>query len=383
MQNDAPTINPEQTDPKVEKPAAEPTPSTISADPTPVTSQPAPPNFADDQHARAITDEHETEDDGDGFPDEDIVPIEGSGASLSTPTVQTVAFTLPVDHRGTLVYVKGWINPSSTAPALVVHHDVSENLSVYRVFAKRLAARGISVYCFDARGHGRSGGRLGHAQHFQDFVNDTLQVMAWVKHRSQGLSPFLVGHGFGALVALYFQLKYPKMASGYVLSSPLIALKYQPQRWRRVVIRGLSDVIPTLKLPFTLSPHLNVDLRFGENTTVFKVQPFQQQHLSARFANETLDAIDHASARLLRFRAPTLVLLPETDDIADHQLFKDVLYRHKRRGLFQVEQLPNCGHHIFTEHRQALNRAIAHVQTWLNHRLTKQKEVQPNVAPTV
>src|SRR5690606_30753211 len=132
--------------------------------------------------------------------------------------------SLPVDHHGTTVYVKGWRRPENTKPPIVIAHDLGENISMYRDVAKKLIKQGHNVYGFDLRGHGRSGRRLGHAPSFNILVLDLLQVAAWVRHQEAGKPAIIVGQGIGALITLSFTKRYSHFCRALVLSAPVLEL---------------------------------------------------------------------------------------------------------------------------------------------------------------
>ena len=59
---------------------------------------------------------------------------------------------------------------------IVCHHGITMNLHFFDKFAKEMNASNISIYRFDARGHGKSEGKRGHSKSIFDMVED-LKIM--------------------------------------------------------------------------------------------------------------------------------------------------------------------------------------------------------------
>jgi len=55
---------------------------------------------------------------------------------------------------------------------LIVTHGAAEHSDCYQRFAEEMAPKGWTVFVWDLRGHGRSEGKRGYVNRFQDFSND-------------------------------------------------------------------------------------------------------------------------------------------------------------------------------------------------------------------
>ncbi|MGH2760881.1 MAG: alpha/beta fold hydrolase [Actinomycetota bacterium] len=88
-------------------------------------------------------------------------------------------------------------------PALVLVHGLASNLRIWDLVASRLAPR-FRVVCYDQRSHGLSGDAGGEFA-FDDLVSDLEAVVD-----DRGLdSPVVVGHSWGASVALEYATHHP------------------------------------------------------------------------------------------------------------------------------------------------------------------------------
>jgi pimeloyl-ACP methyl ester carboxylesterase len=101
-------------------------------------------------------------------------------------------------------------------PDVVLLHAVTSNLSVWLfINLLEILATEFRVTAYDLRGHGASDvPPSGYTS--ADMAEDLRRL-----HAALGLGPaLLVGHSFGAVVAVHAALLYPEMVRGLILSDP-------------------------------------------------------------------------------------------------------------------------------------------------------------------
>ena len=84
----------------------------------------------------------------------------------------------------------------------------------YRELAATLAARGISCFVYDQRGHGSRPGERTHVERFEDFVDDLNLASASLQRQSRDLPLFVWGHSMGSIVVLQVQLDTQRGSHG-------------------------------------------------------------------------------------------------------------------------------------------------------------------------
>lgn len=97
------------------------------------------------------------------------------------------------------------------APNLLLHHGLASSQRIWDLMLPRLARR-FRVVTFDARGHGRSSkprSRFG----FDPVIGDALAVIRARRLRR----PVIVGHSWGAMVALELAARHPRSVAAAVL----------------------------------------------------------------------------------------------------------------------------------------------------------------------
>lgn len=110
------------------------------------------------------------------------------------------------------VRLRGLIEGGPTdAPGLLLHHGLASSRRIWDLMLPRLTRR-FRVATFDARGHGRSG-KPATGYGFDRLADDVVRVT-----RAAGLRrPIVVGHSWGAMVALHLGARRPSSAAGLVL----------------------------------------------------------------------------------------------------------------------------------------------------------------------
>ncbi len=140
------------------------------------------------------------------------------------------------EHRfrswdGTELFYRAW-NPISTSNrAVILFHGGHEHSGRFDDLVDRLELDDFSVFAWDARGHGRSPGPRGYADHFQDFVRDADSFLRHVS-ATYGIAfenMVLLGHSVGSVIISTWLHDYARPVRGAVLGSPAFHVKlYAP-----------------------------------------------------------------------------------------------------------------------------------------------------------
>ena len=150
--------------------------------------------------------------------------------------------------------------------ALLVHGSSGTALAVHGV-AKTFAARGITAYAIDLRGHGMSPGpqgRLGDVAYIGQYEDDLDDMAQLIKREHPGEKRLLVGHSMGGAVILRTAAgRNAGNFDGYLALSPFISPGTKMDRpaeggWTVVSIPRI--VVLTILDRFGISAfdHLNV-----------------------------------------------------------------------------------------------------------------------------
>jgi alpha-beta hydrolase superfamily lysophospholipase len=140
---------------------------------------------------------------------------------------------------------------------VVVSHGLGEHSGRYGHVVGTLCPMGASLWVIDHRGHGRSQGKRGHINEFEDYLKDLKILIEMAgRDRTDGLPLLLLGHSMGGLIALSFVRKHPGYINGLIVSSPLLGVRKPLPPLLKAVVRILSTVWPNLSLDNRLDPTL-------------------------------------------------------------------------------------------------------------------------------
>jgi pimeloyl-ACP methyl ester carboxylesterase len=112
---------------------------------------------------------------------------------------------------GVRLAVRDLRGPAAGAPTLLMHHGLASSQRIWDLVLPRLTTHHRAV-TYDARGHGRSA-KPSSGYGFDRTVADLLAV---ARGRRAG-RPVLVGHSWGAMVALEAAAAHPRAFAGVVL----------------------------------------------------------------------------------------------------------------------------------------------------------------------
>jgi len=126
----------------------------------------------------------------------------------------------------TKLFYQNWKPESGEVKAFIIAmHDWGTHSDRLKLPAEYFTEKGYAIYTFDLRGHWRNVGDYpGHIVSMFDHIQkDIVLFMDIVKKDSGDKKIFLMGEGFGGLIALIFAINHPQL-DGVIASSPEIGL---------------------------------------------------------------------------------------------------------------------------------------------------------------
>ena len=204
-------------------------------------------------------------------------------------------------------------SPERKADAAVgILHGYGEYAGRYAHVMELWAGRGIASVAIDLRGHGRSGGRRGHCERFDEYLDDTLELEHLVAEI--GAPALLFGHSFGGLVAATSAIARPAPWRALVLSSPFFALSMPVSRIKLVAGEIASRIAPALPLPSGIrSTDVTHDVELAR---AYDQDPLVFHSATARWFTETTAAQARALRRASSIVLPLYVFMGTADRIA-------------------------------------------------------------------
>jgi alpha-beta hydrolase superfamily lysophospholipase len=143
---------------------------------------------------------------------------------------------------GTRLFARWWRPEATPRGVVIVTHGFKSHSGLYEWPAQNLIRRGLAVYAYDLRGHGRSGGERYFVDSFGDYVADLDAFVARVRSREPRVPIFLFGHSAGGVISSLYALEHQAELAGllcescaYEVPAPDVAL---------TLLKGLSYFAP-------------------------------------------------------------------------------------------------------------------------------------------
>jgi len=229
--------------------------------------------------------------------------------------------------------------------AVCLLHGLGEHSGRYGPLARHLAERGISVFTFDLRGHGRSQGIRGDVDFFPRFLEDLLGMEGLMEGEVGGGIPrFLLGHSMGGLIALRRLQTLADPYAGGILSAPWLATALP--EWVCRLGEAMGWVVPGLRVPSGLG---------GERLTRdpvmaagWRADPLIFTRITARLFREVRRAQEEVLAAKRGLALPLLFLVPQDDQVVRSQVTEEFARSLEGDGI-RVETLEGRRHEPFND----------------------------------
>ncbi|MFZ2278051.1 MAG: bifunctional alpha/beta hydrolase/class I SAM-dependent methyltransferase [Prosthecobacter sp.] len=124
---------------------------------------------------------------------------------------------------GLALHYKTW-NVAGASKALVLLHRGHEHADRWDTVVPHLVMPDTAIYAWEARGHGQSPGRRGHAAGFMEYVRD-LDSFFHHLQKTHGLVPertVVVAHSVGGVVGAAWVHDFAPRIAGLVLATPAL-----------------------------------------------------------------------------------------------------------------------------------------------------------------
>ena len=217
----------------------------------------------------------------------------------------------------TQIYYQAWATLRKPKATLVLVHGIGEHSGRYTHVADHMARMGFTMWAIDLRGHGKSGGKRGHVDRFDNYIADVGRMIGIAKEHNPTIKTFLMGHSLGGLIVSYYAEKNRGELVGLVASAPALAEKMKVPSAKVFLAKMLSGIVPTFSTSTGLDPNLlshdrEVVRKYVEDPMVHRVATARWFTEYRRAQFETLRDAD-------RLTLPCLILQGGADGIVDRE----------------------------------------------------------------
>lgn len=248
---------------------------------------------------------------------------------------------------------------------LIVVHGIAEHIDRYLPFAKELMKSSEvidSIYLFEQRGHGRSDGRLGYVNKFEDYIRDLDELIQQIKKKNPEVVIALFGHSMGGVVCIRYVQAEPGNISTIMLSAPGFEVKMKVAWWKSLLTPIVAKIWPTFSLPTNIRSVDETD--DPDMRKSIELDKMIVKKVSARWFNEFNQARTKAFEKAGKIDVPILIFQAEHDPLADiegsKKFFAKIRSRKKHFETFNADI-----HHLLLAKETTRKRVYKLVIEWL------------------
>jgi alpha-beta hydrolase superfamily lysophospholipase len=210
------------------------------------------------------------------------------------------------------IFALDWPVAEPKAVVCIVH-GLGEHINRYHHVAAFFNQRQIAVLGNDRQGHGRSGGKRGHATTFEAYLEEISYLLVEAEVRYPGAPVFLYGQSMGGNLVLYYTLRRHPHIAGVISSAPWIRLSFKPSPVKVFLGKIMKAIYPAYSQHSGLkAEHLSKDSQVVE---AYKKDPLVHFFITSETGIgllQTAHWLDHYSGEM---PVPTLIMHGGDDQI--------------------------------------------------------------------
>ncbi len=263
------------------------------------------------------------------------------------------------------LHLRQWeAGPTARGSVLLVH-GLGEHVGRYAAVADALNHAGWTVWGYDHRGHGASGGARGVLAADDSLLRDLARVIDALRAREPG-ALVLLGHSMGGAVAARFVAEglqaqpasWWRPVDALALSSPALDIGLNPGQ--RLLLAVLGRLAPDLALGNGLDPAWVS--RDAAVVRAYRDDPLVHDRITPRLVRFMADAGAFVRARAAHWPVPTLLQWAGADRCV-RPAGSAAFAAAAPASVVQHRTYPTLAHEIFNEPER--EQVLAELTHWL------------------
>lgn len=245
---------------------------------------------------------------------------------------------------------------------LVIVHGLCEHLGRYEYLTEKLNGFGYSVYRFDNRGHGKSGGERGYIKDFQYFFDDADVIVNLAMAENKGIPVFMLGHSMGGFITAGYGIKYRNKLKGQILSGAAVI--------ELPLAEGVKKDNFFEKNPMAILPNSLSSLICRDKSVVkaYDDDPLVLKEFTAKLMGEFgVRGAAWITENIDKYEYPCLILHGGNDQIVTNECAKWMLANAKSADK-EMKIYEGCYHEILNE-KDEKDIVIKDIHNWIEKRI--------------
>lgn len=266
---------------------------------------------------------------------------------------------------GLKLHIESWLPVQQSKAAVIMLHGAAEHIGRYAHVAAHFAAQGYAVHGYDQRGHGKSEGKRGYFNTFQEPINDFAHYLAFVRGVHAERPIFIFAHSMGALVILAYAITPQATAvNGIMTIGVPLAIDEGMPNLMVSAARALNQFAPE-------TPLVTMDVtgmsRDPAVLATWTADPYNNLTLiRLRTSLGIIGTARHVRVNLADLTAPLLILHGGADRITD-PLGSEVLFAGAASADKTLKIYPDLYHELVNEPERIM--VLNDMVRWLDHHL--------------
>lgn len=261
------------------------------------------------------------------------------------------------------LYYQSWHPDGEIEAIIALVHGLGAHGSIFGNLVKFFSDRGLAVYGFDLRGHGRSPGQRGYINSWSEFREDLSAFLQLIITKEDRLPLFLLGQSLGGTIALDYALHYPALLQGLILLSPALKVGISPLK--SILGRIFSQLIPRFSLDTGLD--LAAGSRDPQVVAAYARDSLRHTRGTARLATEFAQTVNWIEVHASKLRVPLLIMHGGADIVtlpeSSRHLFENITFADK-----EIREYPESYHELHND--LDCQEVFADIDNWLEKHLT-------------
>lgn len=249
----------------------------------------------------------------------------------------------------------------SPKAVLVIVHGLAEHSGRYDYVARKLNEKEISVYRFDNRGHGKSGGARGENDHLDHFLKDTHMIVRIAIEANENKPVFMLGHSMGGLITAAYGTAHGDILKGQITSGAVLDALPMFKPLEETYTEEMGSQMMPNALSELICRDPEVVRAYQENPLVLKEYTFRLLYTTF------IQGVAWLQKNLHQYKYPCLILHGGGDQLvpaSSSQWF----HTHVPSKDKTIKIYPECYHEILNE-KVEKDAVIADIVGWINERL--------------
>lgn len=241
-----------------------------------------------------------------------------------------------------------WDNPNAKGTIIFTHGQGEHSESYHRLISAFENDK-WSFYGWDLRGHGRSEGRRGFVQEFDDYCRDfKIFVEMVLKNEKVRQGPvILLCHSMGALIQLKSMIRHPDLrCDAMVVSSPLLGIAVNVPAFKARGAQLLNVLLPQV----TMGNELNNQMLTRDPDVIreYEQDALRHDRISSGAFLGFLESFKFVAPRAGDIKTPALFVISSADPVVSSSAAKEFYEKigSKKKELFVY---PDAKHELIND----------------------------------